>query len=204
MGNASWSPGNRVSIVGPRLRVRSLSEVDLEASVEVWTGSKERTAHVWKPNMSSRDYMRGLIHHCDNRATFVLGIWSFAENGMVGYRKVQIVEEDHGRGPERTAVPTSVIGDEFAGKSYGQEAGHQANWFFIKHAGVTAFSPRIYEANEQTWRLVERLGYRLSRTSQERVPNGALRTVRHYVLLAAELEQMFGDFYAQLQLEPCQ
>jgi len=154
--------------------------------------------------MSSRDYMRGLIHHCDNRATFVLGIWSFAENGMVGYRKVQIVEEDHGRGPERTAVPTSVIGDEFAGKSYGQEAGHQANWFFIKHAGVTAFSPRIYEANEQTWRLVERLGYRLSRTSQERVPNGALRTVRHYVLLAAELEQMFGDFYAQLQLEPCQ
>jgi RimJ/RimL family protein N-acetyltransferase len=201
MTEVIWQPGTQVSIVGPRLRVRSLSETDLGIDVDDWTGSKDRTTHVWKPNMSAQEYMRGLIRHCDNSETFIFGIWSFSENGLIGYRKVQIVEEDHGRGPERTAIPTSVVGDQFAGKSYGQEAGHQANWFFIRHAGVTAISPRIYEANEKTWRLAERLGFRLSRVSEEQAPGRTPQAVRHYVLNAEELKQMFGEFYQQLRLE---
>lgn len=201
MDDVMWRPGERVSILGPRFRVFTLSEVSLDETVETWAGSADRTAHVWKPSMPTRDYLRGLIRHCNSRETFVFGIWSFTENRMVGYRKVQLVEEDHGRGVEHTAIPTSVIGDEFAGKSYGREAGNQNNWFLIRFAGVTAVSARIYEANEKTCRLVERLGYRLSRTSQERSPAGKSQTIRHYVITAEELEQKCGSFYQELQLE---
>lgn len=179
----------------------TLVDADLDGDIDRWAGSESRTTFIWKPKLSPRDYMSGLIRYCNNRDTFVFGIWSLEEKCLVGYRKMQVIEEDHGRGPERTAIPTVVIGDTFAGHSYGQDAGNLVDWFMVECVGATAIEGRIYEENVGTWQLAERLGYELNRTSEEKGQGGSSRKVRHYVLFAEELKARIFDASAGYKLE---
>lgn len=196
----SWSPGQSVRLFGPRVRVHTLTERDLDDSINVWTGSAERNEFVWKPNMSIRDYMLGLIQHCDNVSRFIFGIRDGETNKLIGYRKVQLTTEDNGRGAELTAVPTTVIGDRWAGQAYGQESGALVNWFLLRAVQVRAVSPRIYDANDKTWHLAEKLGYRLVRRTEESSARGSL-IVRHYTITAEELEPRWSDLFANFRME---
>lgn len=196
----TWSPGRHVKLIGPRVVVHTLSETDIDDGLSGWMGSTERNHFVWKPALPQRDYILGLIRHCDRISTFVFGIRSGASDPLVGYRKVQIVTEDAGRGMELTAIPTTVIGDGWAGRAYGQEAGALNNWFLVRSVGVRAVSPRIYEANVQTWSLAEKLGYRLVRRFEEATPQGPL-AVRCYTITAEELaERWTGTEHFRMEL----
>lgn len=195
-----WSPGQRVQLIGPHVTVQTLVESDLDGPVEAWMGSAARNAFVWKPDMSARDYMLGLIRHCDGASRFIFGIRAGAPQQLIGYRKVQLATEDNGRGRELSAIPTALIGDAWAGHAYGQEGGVLTNWFLLRAVGVRAVSPRIYEANDKTWRLVEKLGYRLVRRFDETTPRGHV-TVRHYTISAEELEARWAESFAQFRME---
>ena len=200
MPRPSYKPGDGVAIFSSRLEVVTLQQADLDNSLEQWTGSERRNRFIWKPQISTRDYMSGLIQYCDNVRTFVFGIRAQDQGCFVGYRKVQILEEDNGQGPIPTAIPTTVIGEAWAGHAYGQEAGHAVNWFLGSYAGVQAISPRIYDANEETWRLVERMGYRLVRTPDEPQKKGPAKKVRHYLLNTDELAKQHHATYEQLTM----
>lgn len=197
-----WSPGQRVKLIGPSVTVQTLVKSDLDGPIEAWMGSPMRNEFVWKPNMSARDYMLGLIRHCDGATRFIFGIRAGEAKQLVGYRKVQVTTEDNGRGMELSAIPTAVIGDAWAGHAYGQEGGVLANWFMLRAVQVRAISPRIYEANDKTWRLVEKLGYRLVRRFEETSPRGSF-IVRHYTMTAEELEARWSEAFRQFRMEIC-
>ena len=197
-----WSPGQHVKLIGPSVTVQTLVESDLDDPIEAWVGSSARNEFVWKPKMSARDYMLGLIRRCDGATRFIFGIRVGEAGQLIGYRKVQLTTEDNGRGAELTAIPTAVIGDNWAGHAYGQEAGALANWFMLRAVQVRAISPRIYEANDKTCHLIERLGYRLVRRFEETGQNTGA-TVRHYTISAEELEARWAESFAQFRMEIC-
>ncbi len=196
----AWLPGQPVKLIGPRVIVHTLGEGDLGGSVEDWTGTAERNRFIWKPSMPTREYLRALISYCDQQTRFAFGIRERESEELIGYRKVQLVSEDNGRGSEPTAIQTMLIGDAWAGRALGQEAGALCNWFFFLQVGARAISPRIYDDNEQTWRLAEKVGYRLVRRYTESGPNGE-RAVRVYTMTREEMEDRFGNDWVSFKME---
>jgi|GEM_PF-6945089 len=190
MNSRSWDPGERVRLDAPGLSIRSLRLSDLTGDVESVVGGKARTAHVWKPDLSARDYLEGLITHCDQKTFFVFGI--FNDSGeMVGYRKSQVVEEND----EKVVIPTTVVGDPWARQGWGQLSGPLHNWFFVTQLGVGGVHPRIYESNRIVWELAERHGYELLSRSNEKSSDGTTQKVRVYRLSKATvLERADASF----------
>lgn len=184
MQSDNWQPGDLVRLDSPELSLRSLRQSDLTGDVERIVGSEARTEFVWKPKLSGRDYLNGLIGRCDQEQYFLFGIFIQESGELIGYRKAQIVEEFG----ELVVIPTMVVGDEWAGRGLGQRSGPLHHWFFMTQLGVGGIHPRIYEANRAIWQLAERHGYELQSRSNASMPDGSVKKVRVYRLSAQKMQ----------------
>lgn len=193
MDHAIWKPGDRVRVDGPRLYVRNLEESDLDGDLANWMGSEQRASYVWHPPVSRLEYMRGLIASCDQKNAFIFGIFLQKTDQIVGYRKALIASENG----QRSMLPTTVIGDAWAGHHFGIEAGKLLDWFFVDIVGVSLIAPRVYARNHATLALAKRVGYRVVRTVGERSSDGQVHEVVVLHRSAQELRDYLGEEAAQ-------
>jgi RimJ/RimL family protein N-acetyltransferase len=185
--STDWQPGQRVAIETDAGLVRSLLLRDLTGDVERWSGAGERSKNLWKPELPPRVYLERLIEVCDQRRTFVLGIFPDrareAAGEPIGYLKLQLGPRPGGL----EAIPTVVIGEpRLEGHGVGSNATRAVNYFALTRLGATQIAPPVYAENVGVVRLLLASGYAERLRYRETAPSGSEREVLVLSIAAAD------------------
>jgi len=164
-----WKPGDPVSVSGLGVQLRSLAPADIDEDFVAQMRDPEVLAHLAigrNPGGITRASLRKFLAGFDNRRQFFFGIHPAGAASRLGFCWVL-------RNPGGAAIPTLAITrrDQWRNGA-GAAAVRVLREFLFNTVGVHKLAARVYDANVEVIRGLEKYGWVREGVLREAEPDG--------------------------------
>lgn len=182
----AWSPGQPVSLRGPRCIIRSMTAEDVTDRYVGWFSDPRIMHNITMKMNLSRAELLDFVASFDNRTRFHFGVFLEDSGIHIGWLKL-LCDMENSKG-----VMTTVVGDpDYWRQGFAFEMRSTLIDFMFEELGLHKAISMVYGDNPKTHALNTKLGMQLEGILREDEvgPDGAWRDVHVFAVLADEWRQ---------------